>query len=85
MKRSRLFSLALVSAVVIATQSLPAMAATITFDALPASSNPGTFVTGGFSFSGVDFVSFGSSFCGPQCPENNTNYLLDQDIWTAGW
>ena len=85
MKRSRLFSLALVSAVVIATQSLPAMAATITFDALPASRNPGTFVTGGFSFSGVDFVSFGSSFCGPQCPENNTNYLLDQDIWTAGW
>lgn len=82
----RQFALPFAAAAVFATLAVPATAATVTFDALASSSNPGAFVTDGFSFVGVDFVSTGgASFCNPQCPQNGTKHLLEQDIWTPGW
>lgn len=59
-----------------------AVAATITFDSIPASWN-GTIASvtdAGFTVASQHsfWISDGASFCSPQCPENGTHYLITQ-------
>lgn len=61
----------------------------IDFNALAPASSVSSFTTQGFSVSNVPvpgslaFISSGgSSFCGPPCPENGTNHLLNLG---GGW
>lgn len=63
-------------------QTVPSFAANISFDSYPVSSNfpvdtrieSGFLITGSLPF----FIGDGANFCIPQCPENNTHYLLSQ-------